>query len=304
MQVLRWVVPVGLALAAGDPVRAEMAVAWSAPDRSYGWCADADAAAAGRCAADYCRDAGGAACQTLVTCAAGFTAMAKPEKPATGIAVACGLSSPDWARIMALAACVSASETLCWTDAAVMPDGSEIDPSQNEPFDLALYAGLMLEGQGYGPVGTSGATTPELTAAVLAFQRDMARPETGSTAAPLLFDLIAAAGGRTVVANAIRTGVLERYGGSLAGNIAVAMTATRPRSRFTDDLAAMSAVDRADAMAALVRASGASCAAPVALANLPPGIPDIFTLTCADQVHVVVMQPDGGRTVQSTPVAP
>jgi hypothetical protein len=292
-----------LACAAHSPARADIAVSWAASERSYGWCESGDVADAERCAADHCRNAGGSDCQTLVTCANGYTAMAKPEKPATGLAVACGMQSPDWARIMALAACVSAANAICWTDTTTEPDGTEIDVSRNRPFDRAFYASLLLQGRGYRIDGASGDATPELAQAIAAFQRDMARPETGATDPPLLFDLIAASGGRTVVADAIRDGVLDRHGKGLERQIVAQMTATLPRQGFTEEIATWSPEDQAAAMAAVVRSTGGACRDPIASASLPPGVPDTFTLVCADEEHVVVMQPNGGRTLSSAPVA-
>ena len=296
-----WLVICGIA---AGPAQAEIAVSWAAIERSYGWCESGDAADAERCAADHCRNAGGSDCQTLVTCPNGYTAMAKPEKPATGLAVACGMQSPDWARIMAVAACVAAANAICWTDTTAAPDGAEIDVSLNRPFDRAFYASLLLQGRGYKIDGASGDATPELAQAIAAFQRDMARPETGSTDPPLLFDLIAASGGRTVVADAIRKGVLDRYGQGLDRQIVAQMTATVPRQGFTEDIATLSPEDQAAAMAAVVRSTGGSCRGPIASATLPEGTTGTFTLVCADEEHVVVMEPDGGRTLSSAPVAP
>jgi hypothetical protein len=292
-----------LTLAAGLAARpASAATAFSlASDGSFGWCVRNRADNAASCADSYCRNTGATDCRIVVTCADGPSAVAKPDAPLKGIAIACGFNSPNWARMMALAACMQAVNDLCWTDATIAADGDEMDAALNEVFDRLFYAQSLLQLRSYKVDAVTGEGDTQTTLAIAAFQRDVGLPETGTTDPPLLFHLLAAAGGRQVEVDAARTSVIEPNAAFVASNIHAESAAPLPRRDFITELAAMAPDDQRAAMITSVRASGVSCRDPVSSAVLPDVGMSMFVVTCADQENVVIQQEGGGRFISSTP---
>ena len=127
---------IGLVLVISAPVFAESAISHSAPENWSSWCAGYAPGKATRCALQRCQNRGGTACRVVVGCN-GPGAVAYAQQPAQGIGAAC-LGNEQSARIAALIGCMSATNSLCWTNFTFTSNGRAGDNGANLRFELTL----------------------------------------------------------------------------------------------------------------------------------------------------------------------
>jgi hypothetical protein len=285
--IISWVAV--LAAQVPGAARAATVFSYSAADNTYGWCVKGDYGTASGCAAAECRGYGGAACQEVLSCSGGYSAVAFAEEPVRGVGLTCGLSSPFWAQIMALAQCAVAANTLCWTNVVFDDAARTTGAEANDQTDRTIYAQSMLQLRGKGITVTTGVADAETSAAILGFQREVGLAETGTTEVPLLFHLIAATGGRQPLVDAMDKGLVKAHAAVMARNVFAYAANPFPRRALTQELAAMTEVDRGDAMATYLRSRGTDCAAPVTVELPPEGFAELVSVDCAGRGHTVII---------------
>ena len=182
---LRFLIFIGLVLMLAVAPRAEAAtsIAYSSDGNAYGWCAGYGSSRAGSCAVDQCTKSGGKACQQVLACPDGWGAIAFAEEPAVGFAATCSMADAWTARDQAIAACVAASNALCWTDSTFDRNGDEQSKQSNTDTDLLWYAQSLLQLDGFTKSPTDGQWGPAMPTAAGRW-RPSSRPTTTPAPCP------------------------------------------------------------------------------------------------------------------------
>jgi hypothetical protein len=290
----------GLALVAAvlaSQAQAQTVIAHSAATGDYGWCSGGDAA----CAVDACGDDGATDCAVVATCGAGWIVIASPETPRPGLAIACGGETEAHARLMALGFCVEAANDLCLSNSTIAPDGEDLTRDANRIFDRTFYAQAVLQLSGVTDLVATGTRTPETTAAIEAFQGRAGLEVTGSVDPPLLFHLLAAVGGRQGVLDKIVAGVAQPYRDQGFAAAYLYTPDVAPRLAFGAELAAMSPVDAAAALATLVRQGGHPCDRDGVTASTPDPEGEIWMLSCTGTQYTVLLNASGTTILATAP---
>lgn len=112
-----------------------------------GWSANASLNRAREEARRNCeaRDTG---CEAVVECQDGWAAVARSYPAILGFGAACGMSSAFFARVVALAKCMEASNSLCATSDA-FDRNTTLSADSNLQFDRTFFAQAMLQILGY-----------------------------------------------------------------------------------------------------------------------------------------------------------
>lgn len=291
----RWL---GLALIAASlacAAQAETVFAWSATANNYAWCGDAG------CAVGLCAEDGATDCAPVASCGPGWTAVARPEEPTAGIAVACGADTPGRARMVAVSECLKATNELCWTGTLLTPDLDPVPQDQNRAFDRAFYVQALLQLTNLAETEVTGTLDPATVAAIGDFQSGVGLPVTGSTEPPLIFHLLAASPGRQVVIDKLVDALVTPN--RAEGFTAAAALAPSPLPRTTKgaDLLAMAPEDRAAALATYVLTRGFACDRMGATASAPDPDGEIWFLACTATRYTVTFAAGTGLVVPSEP---
>jgi hypothetical protein len=171
-------VGVALLLAGLAPTAAEAQtdIYYSKPENTYGWCTNQGSYEATRqCARGYCLDSGGSACELVLECPDGWSAIATSDR---GFGAACKRSSTFYARQWALTYCIVASGDLCWTEYTFRADRQASD-AEDKAFDDAWYAQLLLQRVGYELGIVDGAMGPKTRKALREYQASRGLPVSG-----------------------------------------------------------------------------------------------------------------------------
>jgi hypothetical protein len=297
MASVRWALAFAACAVAAGPAAGQTAISYSAPENAYGWCVDFNGPrAAAACAQRWCAESGGASCRVVLTCSGGWSAVALTESPLYGMAAICGTTSRDSAQMLALAHCTAANNTLCWSDSVFDGQANALPADRVEEFDRTFYSQALLQLTGAPVELADGLMSAGTREAVVAFQRKVGLDATGSTESPLIFNLIAAAGGRQVLIDELREEIADKYEREYADILFAAAPAPIPARAIAGDLAALSEVDRATAMRSFLRSSDMDCADPVTVSLLPDGFDDLVTVDCAGQGYTVIVT-DGTRVI-------
>lgn len=276
--LLLLLLPLPPALAAAVPARAQTVVAWSPTAEDFGWCGKGDAA----CAIRQCAAFGSGDCTPVATCRSDWFAVAEPDGAQKGITVVCDMVRSVEAQLVALAACVTAANDLCWTrDVVHTDDGPEGDETIQER-DRLMYAQALLQmtGRGEGFL-ISGEADRATIAAIGAFQDRVGLPVTGLTEAPLIFHLLAAAGGRQAFVDTFTRNVTQPQRDK--GIVVATAIAAGPPARRTlgQEWLAMSPAHRTLALTSYLRERGYACDREGAVAEVLDAAGEIWSLTCA-----------------------
>jgi Putative peptidoglycan binding domain len=168
-----------LLIAGWLPAQAATSISYSVAGQTYGWCAGYSSSAAPACSTQHCTSSGGTDCQQVLFCPDGWGAVAFPEGSPIGFAADCGLNNRAFAEGRALAACVVASNALCWTDSSFDARGNEQSKDSKSNFDLIWYAQSLLQLNGYTKSLSDGEMGPATHEALSKFQTEIGETPTG-----------------------------------------------------------------------------------------------------------------------------
>jgi hypothetical protein len=127
------------------PASATTAIYYSDTSGSYGWCAGYSHDRSHSCAKDWCVKGGGTDCRPVVECNGGWGAVALSGYPVNGFGASCGMGDAITARGVALAECIVASKTICWTAALFAGSGSAQPDTERHQADVVYYSQTLLQ---------------------------------------------------------------------------------------------------------------------------------------------------------------
>ena len=278
------------------PASAGSAVYYSPSQNGYGWCAGYSNNRAHSCARSYCDEWGGNDCTLAVECNGGWGAVALAQDPISGIGVLCGVTGSTFARYMALANCMVASRTLCWTSTTFDGDGDELSEAANRAFDMAWYAQVMLQLGNYEPGTADGEIGPETRAAIEEFQTDIGRQPTGVLDDELFLRLVDSVGGVQRFVRIVERDVIEKERAEFGDIMYGYSPSPRPALSFTGELMERPAEDRRTALATFLSASGTTCSVPALEAEPMDPSSDVWEIDCVEGSYTLMMS-DGSWIV-------
>lgn len=299
--VSRWI---ALALIAALPLfawqpsaRAATVIYYSAPGNAYGWCAGFASGRSHGCARGYCVDSGGTACGPVLECGGGWGAVALAQDPARGFGASCGLSNAAFARAVALAACMGASNGLCWTDSTFTGRGESLSADSNRAFDHAYLAQAMLQIRHYDPGSADGELGASTRSAIGALQSDLGRTATGILDDELFDRLLDAVGGAEALAAILKRDVLVPRESDLAGYLYREAPSPAPQMSFSAELMNRTEDARRLALAVILSTSGTKCSLPARSASLVfDADSGMWNVECVEGAYTLILT-ESGRTI-------
>jgi peptidoglycan hydrolase-like protein with peptidoglycan-binding domain len=287
-----------LLLSALTPARAATAIYYSVPASAYGWCAGYAAQKARSCAEEQCVKNDGTDCRPAVACSTGgWGAVAFADGDVRGFGASCGMSDAFWARVVALAECIDASKTICWTDSTFDSQGNTQSKASDHRFDLIYYAQTLLQVRNYKPGSTDGTIGAQTVLAVKQLQGDLGRPQTGTIDDELVARLYDAVGGGPQLALITRRDFLDPKRQTI-GDFGFA-SADPPATTFGEQLAARSSEDRLLALATLISTSGVKCTLPALDAEvLGKPADQNWNVQCKEGWYTLILS-SGKRTIMT-----
>lgn len=286
--------------AAPLPAAAAASIAYARDGQAYGWCAGYGSGYADSCAVRQCQKSGGNSCEAALDCGSGYGAVAFAQDPAQVFAATCGMKNEYFARTQALAACVAAARTLCWTDSTFDPNGNDASSSDNQAFDMAFYTQLLLQLRHYSVTDADGETGPETRSAVEAFQKAIGLDPTGQPDDALLDRLLDAVGGAQQLADSFQSDILNQRKSWADALTYVDAPSPLPKQSFTQTLMQRSETDRQLALATILDDRRQACTPPAKSATpIPDASSGIWDVVC-DEGEYTVMLNDDGSTVITT----
>lgn len=278
-----------LPLLATPPAKAAGAVYYSPSQNGYGWCAGYSSGRAHSCAKSHCDEWGGNDCSLIVECDGGWGAVALAQDPVSGIGALCGVTGALFARYAALANCMAASRTLCWTSTTFNGNGSEQSEADNRAFDMTWYAQVMLQIAKFDPGTADGELGPGTRAAIRAFQTKIGREPTGEIDDALFWRLVDAVGGVQRFVRIVEEQVLSKERpefGDIMGSHSASPAAALS---FSEELLGRSEDDRRTALATFLSASGTACSVPARETRATDAASDTWEVDCAEGSYLLMM---------------
>ena len=288
-----------IVLFAARPAEAGYTITYySPPERVYGWCANVgDQQRTHNCAMRGCTQHGGTACKPVTQCG-GWGAVAYAGRPIQGFGAGCAGDASS-ARRIALTACMSASEALCWTEVTFSPNGKRMTAADNLRFDRIWMAQLLLQINGKLYKGNiRGEVDRELYAAAAKFQEKLGRTGTGTLDNELIFRMIDGAGGTRHFAIIVKRDVLPSLEKAIAESGAGAdrkygHSAAPQQGSISEDFNNRSAEARKLALATYLSARDSRCTLPAIQAQQMA--PDVWSVECNEADYTLVLQ--GGQSI-------
>jgi hypothetical protein len=271
---------------------------YSPPERVYGWCANVgNQQQTHNCARRNCIQQGGTACKPVTECG-GWGAVAYAGRPIQGLGAGCAGDASS-ARRIALTACMSASEALCWTDVTFSPNGKKMTKADDLRFDRLWMAQLLLQINGKLYKGNiRGEADQELYTAAAKFQEKLGRTGTGILDNELIFRMIDGAGGTRHFAIIVKRDVLPSLEKAIAQSGADAdrkygHSAAPKRGSISEDFNDRSEEGRKVALATYLSARGSKCTLPAIHAQQM--VPDVWSVKCNEADYTLILQ--GGQSI-------
>ncbi len=277
---------------------AETAIFFSEPDSYWGWCTRDRPNQVTACAQQNCQG-GGTACRPVAFCAGGWNAIAQPEDPALGVAVACALDSDYSARAQALGNCLVLTNALCWTSSAFDGNGNEVAQGDREAFDLIWYAQGLLQLKGYKVDGVSGVVDAQTTAAIAQFQADHGMPITAVADRAVIDRLIEALGGLWRLVKGVKEGVVDPSAANLAGHLYTASLRPNTAMNFGQAMLAATDDERRARLATFLTGQGSPCTSPAERATQMFDDGFSWDIACAEGGYTLIVMEDGGTFIQT-----
>lgn len=272
---------------------------YSPPERVYGWCANVgDRPSTQSCAKRNCVQQGGTACRPVTECG-GWGAVAYAGQPVQGFGAGCAGDASS-ARRIALTACMSASEALCWTEATFSPNGRTATAADNLRFDRIWMAQLLLQINGKLYKGNvRGDEDRELYAAAAKFQEKLGRTGTGTLDNELIFRMIDGAGGTRHFAIIVKRDVLPTLEKAIAESGSgserkYGHSAAPKQGSISEDFNNRSDEARKLALATYLSARDSKCTLPAIHAQQM--VPDVWSVECNEGGYMLMLQ-DGQSIV-------
>jgi hypothetical protein len=290
-----------LALFLSLPARADSAIYYSPSQNGYGWCAGYSNNRAHSCARNYCAEWGGNDCTLAVECNGGWAAVAQAQEPTSGIGAMCGVNERSFARYIALATCMVASRTLCWTSSTFDGDGDEASEAANRAFDMAWYAQVMLQLAKHDPGTADGELGAGTRAAIREFQTSIGREPTGELNDELFWRLVDSVGGVQRFIRIIEQEVLEKERPEFGDIMYGYSPSPVPALSFTGQLMERSVEDRRMALATFLSSSGTPCSLPAIEATPTDPATDVWQVDCAEASYILMMSDDSWIVVDNSP---
>ena len=266
---------------------------YSPPERIYGWCANVgNQQTTHGCAKRNCIQQGGTACKPVTECG-GWGAVAYAGRPIQGFGAGCAGDASS-ARRIALTACMSASQALCWTDVTFSPSGQKMTAAENQRFDRIWMAQLLLQINGNLYKGNiRGEADQALYAAVARFQEKLGRAGTGIVDSELIFRMIDGAGGTRHFAIIVKREVLPSLEKAIAESGAHAdrkygHSAAPQQGSISENFNNRSEEARKLALATYLSARGSRCTLPAIQAQQMA--PDVWSVECKEADYTLVLQ--------------
>jgi peptidoglycan hydrolase-like protein with peptidoglycan-binding domain len=272
------------------PVRAATAIYYSAPENTFGWCAGYGPDRSERCARDYCVESGGTDCQLALECKDDWGAIVKAWEPTVGFGAACGLNDAFSARVAAIASCVAASNTLCWTEVTFDEGGDTASDDTDLAFEPTWYVQGMLQLADHEPGTADGNVGRQTADAIRQFQGDIGAPQTGAVDLELFYRLLDAVGGQQDLAQTIERDVFTPRHDRIADIVFANAPSPLPKTSFSEELMARSEEDRLMALATILSVEDVQCTLPATSATLMgDGATAIWNVTCAEGTYVLTL---------------
>jgi hypothetical protein len=285
---------------AAAPSEATTAIYYSSPENTLGWCAGYSTNRAHTCARQQCEKTG-TACKAVLECADGWGAVAFSVLPVKGVGASCGTSKSLFARVVALAKCMVASNSICWTDVTFDGGGATQSRDSDQRFDLTFYVQAMLQAHKYDLADADGAYGPATRAAIAAFEADLDREPTGELTVDLFQTLLVAVTGDQNLARILKRSIVDGREEVLSRRAFGHASAPAPETSYSEQLLAWTTEQQRMALSILVAArSPYKCTQPAQSAVLVGDIADgTWQAVCREGAYQLILG-DGG----SVSVAP
>lgn len=251
-----------LALVAAGIVTAQAATvfSYSKDTGAYGWCAGYATAKGESCANDACVQYNGTNCATVLECNGGWGSAAFAENGLSGFGATCDWRDPASARTWALAACMIASNTLCWTSQTFDQSGNIRSDQDSKSFDLVLLTQAMLNNDGYAVGTADGVMGPKTRAAIEKFQAALGLPQTGEPDESLIPRLRDAIGGVQALIDQMKA--KGAFGDKLDAYTWSYSASPVPQRSFGETLMLRTEADKRMALAAMLDVADTPCTLP------------------------------------------
>jgi len=279
------------------PARADTVIYYSASENAYGWCAGFSYNRAHTCARGYCADQNATDCQLVLECADGWGAIAFADNPAVGVGMSCGMNQASFARTIALANCMAASNTMCWTEDTFNRNGNTSPAQSNRDFDITWYSQAMLQVNNYDPGTADGTFGRQTRSAIEEFQVDIGRTATGMLDDELFLRLLDAVGGAQHFAELLKRDVVAKNE-DLADNMYGYSAVPLAKASFSEELMARTEDQRLMALAVQLATSSSPCTLPALSAEaIPDATSGIWGIECVEGSYTLILSDDGTTIV-------
>ena len=276
---------------------ATTAISYSAPDNTYGWCAGSTTSEAPGCAKEWCEKSSGTDCTLALVCDAGWNATAFADAgEANGFGASCDVGSAFDARIIALANCVVAAQTICWTDATFNGVGDQRSQDDNHDFDLTWYSQGLLDALGYEPGGTDGEFGNKTRTAIRAFQRDLGIEETGALSDDLFYMLLAKNGGVPFLIAGMQS-LSDSLTSDEKSRAFSAGYRPSPGRSISEELSLRNTAVQRILFADFLRINGKPCPVPATSATTEDASAGTWTVSCSDGGEFEVFLSADSKTI-------
>jgi hypothetical protein len=198
----------------------------------------------------------------------------------------------------ALAACVVATRTLCWTDAAFNRSGRAASKSDNIAFDRAWYAQALMKMIGYDIADFAVPLRRPAVEALRDFQKTIGRTPTGKVDAEIVDRLLDAARGAQRLGRSLKKNLLDANSDISDVTFASALRAV-PERTFAEELEQGPDDRRLLALATILSARGHACSLPARGARLVSEESG-WQVECAEGRFQLILSDDGDTVVVVT----
>jgi hypothetical protein len=202
------------------------------------------------------------------------------------------------ARAQAIAACVAASDQLCWSNTTFGPDAQQESKDDNYNFDLVWYAQSLLQLENFTTSGSDGVMGPATRDALAKFNTAIGRLPAAPLDEETLNRLVDAAEGIHRFAALLKTNIVDPAQPNLINKLYSLVTTAPTDASFTQELLQESDPDRRTALATLLSVNGSACPLPATDATLMglPATSVSWAVDCAQASYTLII-PGGGSVV-------
>ncbi|WP_205648540.1 peptidoglycan-binding protein [Acuticoccus kandeliae] len=274
-------------------------VHYSEREIAYGWCAGGRPSTLDSCARNWCQKGGGTDCRAVVRCGNGWGAIARPQAPARGISIVCGMSNAAAVRLYTLFQCTVAANTLCHVDVSFRGNGKRTSQDDNRAFERTFAIQTLLRTLSVPGAGAlDGKYGPKTKAAIVKFQAMVGLPEDGQATDALLGALIEATGGQAHLVATMGDFFTEGWAKDHpipAGYGYVKMVTTVPRRPFHEVIGDLPQDQRLARLSIMVRARDLPCATPAVGAERNG---TVWTVRCRSRDYRIEQADNGQTTIR------